>query len=316
MSFVEENIVERINNLYHDLDAHNYDKKHEDILVYEKERWNSIFAKYLKGSENKILDYGCGTGFLSSTLLESWSGQLSGLDCFDPSKEMLDFCCKKIGGINYDSGIKVSLLNNINEIENYDIVILNSVLHHLPSIGTFFQQTSRLLKEDGILIIGHEPNKTFFENRFLFLFSKLVTCVKDPKSFLIWLLDILYLKKIIKKIIKFNKNKEDEIVKEINRALISEGLIDKEIGASTIYQYIDFHSPTASGKLDSDRGFDKDVLEKLSSEYFSIVEYNTYDFLNRWPKGFIIKMIDKILSKLFFEKGSKFYVVFRKKASL
>lgn len=48
--------------------------------------------------------------------------------------------------------------------EYYDLIITNSVLHHLVDLGSFFQLVNELLKVDGMYIVGHEPHKLFYIN--------------------------------------------------------------------------------------------------------------------------------------------------------
>jgi len=107
--------------------------------------------------EGKLLDVGCGNGsFLMWHKTRGWD--VLGIDI---SKSACDLCEKK--------GIKVfkgELQDAKIESESFDVVTLIQVLEHLHDpIGTL-KEINRVLKNDGLLIIG-VPNYGCFDRKIL-----------------------------------------------------------------------------------------------------------------------------------------------------
>ena len=253
-------------------------------------------------------------GVLMLIFIEKYSKSNALLTCYDPSKEMLNCCRGKFNEIKPQSSVKVDFTDELKNYNNYyDIIMLNSVLHHIPDLAFFYEQASILLKNNGLLIIGHEPNQTFYNNKFLIVLS---TCLKwflSPKVLLIRLLEKLGLKNFLKSFMHLKKNREEKIMDKINEIILSDGLIEKKLSADEIYQYIDYHSPTASGKLDKRRGFSKDSLQDFFGKNFAMLDYTTYDFLNIKSNSKFCVWIDRLFSPWFYKSGSKFFLILKKK---
>ena len=66
-----------------------------------------------------------------------------------------------------------AMLNNYNSSrssipvsagERYDLVVTHSLLHFVPSLGSFFSLVHRSLKPSGSFVLSHEPNARFWRN--------------------------------------------------------------------------------------------------------------------------------------------------------
>src|SRR5207244_6737479 len=80
-----------------------------------------------------ILDFGCGTGFAATQLLQNLpTVQIRRLVCFDPSPEMLARCRAKIAA----RFAHVEFLGAWSALAGgparFNLLATNSVLHHLP----------------------------------------------------------------------------------------------------------------------------------------------------------------------------------------
>lgn len=120
----------------------------------EKDNWwfrvrrNIIFGffkEYNLGKENKILDYGCGSGFLVGQF------QDKGYDAYgvDTSKEAVDFGTNKgIRSLFQQNGINVNFTDNY-----FDVILAMDVIEHIEDDQLAVKELERLLKPGGYLII-------------------------------------------------------------------------------------------------------------------------------------------------------------------
>src|SRR6185295_67937 len=102
-----EQLVVRLNKLFHGLDAADYDKGHPEIAERLPTVWREMIDVATTESVRKqwqILDFGCGTGFEATQLLQNIpQTRLAGLTCYDPSPEMLAICRTKISPLFPDA---------------------------------------------------------------------------------------------------------------------------------------------------------------------------------------------------------------------
>lgn len=102
-----------------------------------------------------ILDAACGTGYGSDILKKSGAREIIGVDI---SPEAVKYAQKKYGdGI---CSFKVSDITRLNEFEDsrFDAAVSFETIEHIAEPLVFLQNLSRLLKENGILIVS-TPNK-------------------------------------------------------------------------------------------------------------------------------------------------------------
>lgn len=99
------------------------------------------FLKEVK--PGKILDVGCGPGFLLSTLNKRWDKY--GIDV---SKTALEHC-SKYAKVFHGELPKLKFKKNM-----FDVVVMNHVIEHLPDPVEYLFEVKKILKENGILIIA------------------------------------------------------------------------------------------------------------------------------------------------------------------
>lgn len=148
--------VKAANIVYHDSVAQCYDASNtlehpEYIQSYKK-----IFRNYLSiNSQNKepmILDIGCGTGFLLQFLDSSTKAKVYASDI---TPNMLQVASSKYTFPNYFRADSYTLPFRDN---TFDLIMCNSLLHHLFDWESAVVELARVLKKGGVLFIGCEPN--------------------------------------------------------------------------------------------------------------------------------------------------------------
>tara|TARA_B100000780_G_C21111443_1_gene449176 strand:+ start:1358 stop:2245 length:888 start_codon:yes stop_codon:yes gene_type:complete len=144
-----------ISEFYNEKPFPNY-KANENMISFLDRGNKNIFIKKLKshiGMGKKILEVGCGTGQVSNYLAAQTNNQVFGLDLginsLNIGKEFADKNdIKNVFFINGD------LFEDIFEEEKFDVIYCSGVLHHTDQPKEGFKNLVRLLKPNGIIIIG------------------------------------------------------------------------------------------------------------------------------------------------------------------
>lgn len=319
MEYTSDFVI-KVNEIYHDVEGREYEGKHPEIFTDDVKRWRDIGSKFIANSHEQItlLDIGTGTGFIPLQI-----GRILKANdicvCSDVSREMLEVCKENLRDKDFRccfdylrlDGKKFDLESNY-----FTHITLNSVLHHIPDFGSFFKEINRLLRVQGRLIIGHEPNELFYTNTFLRVNSRLFYVIMNPKS-IVHKSRRLGLIKRPKKDCKGDDvhiSNQQRISEGVNKRLMDEGMIEEPLTAKQIIEIVDFHVP--SSRLVYRRGgisiseLLRDYLPNYELEY-----YETYCYLGSVStRNWFTKKYDSLLKKLFPDSGSLFSTVLKKAA--
>ncbi len=305
----KEKLVVRVNELYHDLAKEDYDSTTNlEMFRQEKERWQKIKNLFKNKKSITVLDIGTGTGFIPLTIC----GFLKKSDqfiCSDISQEMLNLARKKLKIEGFKCKFRflkwskdISMKGN-----SVDIVTINSVLHHIPNTKYFLNEVNRVLKKNGLVIIGHEPNIRFKENKYLTFINHLLAILFKPKEEMKYLSVKFGIYEILDQLSGIFSSKRKRIVyhreiiaKKISEVLRKEGLIEKDLSIREVMSLVDYKTI----------GFDPfNIIPK-----YRVLHIETYHHLRgfEYSNKKFLKRYSENLKEYYPLDGKTFLAIYRK----
>ncbi len=290
----KEKLVLRINELHHDLESERYHDSNNKMFQSEQLHWKRFFEE-LSFKNITILEIGTGTGFLPNMLIDSYTNknQITYI-CTDISENILRTAKRNINNRKSKKNIDFRFVKLSSDRlpfkkNSIDVIIMNSVLHHLPNTDVFFNDAKKILKKEGILVIGHEPNALFHKNKLSLIITRTFSKIAPVIGKL----------KISKKEFEFN----NKINLKINNKLKKEGLIDRDLTQNEISGLVDFGAT---------KGFD---MFKISKKYrFTILKFYSYNALENYSfnyKNILFEIYEKIMGWILPKWGATFFVIMK-----
>ncbi|MBI2082695.1 MAG: alkaline phosphatase family protein [Deltaproteobacteria bacterium] len=288
--------VADMNNAFYSAFSNDYIEEHPEIYEGDGQWWSHQFHRLLSGplkdKKINILDFGAGAGFVGQTFqgLHQLQDRVQDFVVYDSNKEILETAKSylKKGYFRFESSFETIEKNE----KYFDIIAINSVLHHFYDPKTILERLKKLLKPGGIFIGAHEPNKRFFRNRIAALLASLFKRLGGGKTF------------------------DDQKLETMNHYLSNLYGQKLHYSKEEIFQIAEFHSPIEQSQYGVDReiGFDSNVLENEFYKDFEVLELKSYTsfFHRKNLKKFPV--VQKILERLFhslFKSGNLLSYVVR-----
>ena len=134
-----------------------YDNKHNFVAEYGK----GLLEFVPKNKNQSILDLGCGTGTLTSQLV-NFADTVVGVDS---SESMIEMAQKQYTDIKFIICDALKLPFN----KKFDVVFSNAVFHWIADHNALLNQVHKVLKPNGLLIceFGANGNIATIENAFM-----------------------------------------------------------------------------------------------------------------------------------------------------
>lgn len=275
-SLSPEQFQERVNIVFHDFEASHYDAMHTDMWESLQEQVNLLISDLFLHSKTEpknlsLLDIGCGTGLSTQILLNSKLGQhINQITLLDTSPNMLQYAKQKASTWNKPFKTVNGYLEQLNE--KFDVIIISSVLHHIPNLETFLHQVSNALNKNGILIHIQDPNGDYINTEDYLqrkeTYQKALDCLPKKKKI------TNYIPKSVLKSIKRLMNRKDYI-DLINDQLLAEKTIKNRMTADQIWSVTDIHVETQTDTLN--KGISLKFLKNQLQE-FELIKMRSYGF--------------------------------------
>ncbi len=288
----QELLNRKVNELLYHYEAEQYDRRHPETIEGDRLWWEEFGLKFISPSQAPltILDVGTGTGLVPSAL-KKYIKPVFRFICYEISEGMLRQASKKLETHSF-SFIKGDALFLPFADKSMDVVIFNSLLHHLFDYRKFLSECDRVLKADGILAFAHEPNKLFLQSRLPRALATLYNWV-------------------------FPIDLTNELRDKVNAQLRQENIIQDNLSREEIRGLVEFHSPMEQSRLrvDSSKGFIPQQLIKDSLAGYSVIElceYSTYFHRPLFQKVKMLALLLRLIQGPVFKRGNLFKAILKK----
>jgi len=321
-------VIVETNRIFHKFEAKDYDGQHPEIFDQLPPIYKDMCGLLPSDKKLKVLDFGCGTGFEAAQLLDNLEN-IELIYCYDISKEMLGICKRKLS----DRSGGIFFINDIIEIPadmKFDILVTNSLLHHLPQPIETIEGLKKYLSDNCVYIMGHESSVRFYKNRSILKLNKLAM----KKSFI---------RRVIKKAINikrypyyfrriFNRGNDENGIYIANRIdidnsdinspykstavdTVKAGLFEIVPTVNIINRLVDCYVPHDAVAAKEGHGFDFKNME-LHGEW-DLIYSKTYNFLKENVPFYKLSVEKKrkyeLLEKEYPDDGLNFCCVWKRK---
>lgn len=264
-----------------------------------KIQWMEIVQNIIKECNNdnkpkKILEAGCGTGFLSLELARE-GHEVLGVDISKQSiKEANDYLLKVKKKEEVKLEFKSADINNLKLTKKYDVLVFYRSLHHFKNTSKLLKKLDKSLNKNSTLIICEPLRKNY--KRLNSIFSMLLRLSLET-----W---VSYEKKIPKKINNnFFKHYENQINSE--------------------YIYKNYKKKFVQSPMDNSTDDPNEVIKSVK-KYYKIKKIKYYDSFidkiigglrgkNRFIIAQLLKKFDNYLIEENILKGTTLYLTAKKK---
>ncbi len=261
-----KSLVEEINTIYHSFDAKNYDAEHLEIRQLWPGLWAEMIQQLPQRNSWRVLDFGCGTGFEAEQLLHHQGSSIHFLMAYDPSREMLARCHGRLGNdprVNFSDDLVRARAGG-----PYNLLITNSVLHHLADVEETIYGLQSLLSEDAYWLSGNEPSTRFYKNALCVQLFQHYTAYYERTK---WFRPSAYVGKL-KSLLGVNS------LSATARLAHKRRLFAALPSDTVIARLVDFHVRHLID-ADSERGFDLSVMESVFKQHWLLRWSKTYSYL-------------------------------------
>ncbi|MGD9901846.1 MAG: class I SAM-dependent methyltransferase [Vicinamibacterales bacterium] len=232
-----DRFVALLSNAYHEAESAVYDEVHRE-LDDAAEAWTRCLeslARTLPASL-RVLDIGAGTGFASLQVLRVLGPRIERLVCLDPSAAMLAKARLRLDGRGVTPRFVVGDLAAVRPRGGqFDLVVTNSVLHHVPDVAGFLAGVHGLLSAGGVYVAGHEPSRDHFEHAELRRWGALYRRWRRLRQFTSL---TAYRRRWSRSPVR------PSVVEATNAALLTRGVISRPLPPPAIRRLIDIHVPS------------------------------------------------------------------------
>lgn len=312
-SLYSEELVLRVNELFHDHATRVYTDIHEVMTGKGEERWRRLAARFLPPSPVVLADIGTGMGLVPLTigpLLKEGDRVLLS----DISQGMLDAAQENIERAGFPWSAEYLKLSGTVPLtlpfadRSVNVITMNSVLHHIKDTGRFIAEVDRILKPGGIFVVAHEPNVLFRRRKILWRGYKLIYPIINPKYALrsrpARALGIYKLVMAIYFRLRPDRGAAGRsMLEEMNAQLRREGLITQPLGLDEIGEITDIHDAEGFDPLGLVPGYEVVHLET----YNHIGQVSIDNAQNR-----VISRYENWLRRRYPTEGCTFFLILRK----
>ena len=255
--------MEEVNKIFHSFGAIDYDRGIQNIPRLSP-IWIEMIAQLPHTSSWNVLDFGCGTGFEADLLLSRIGDKVAKFTAYDPSVEMITICKNRLQKYH-----QVAFCSGIEEVRSrgpFDLLLTNSLLHHLPNIVDTVGSLLPNLSNNAVWLAGHEPSARFYRNDECL---KLLEEYRHIRKFAKWFSLSNYATKLRLLL-------RDNPLNATADVAYKRGLFLKRPNPAVIDRIVDFHVPHSAADVTNGHGLD---IEKIQT-------WLPRDWILQWSKTY------------------------------
>ena len=124
-------------------------------------------SNFLEPNIKTVLEFGCGTGWLSNTISYYYKKEITAIDF---TKKAIDLASKISKSMKLNVNYEVCDIFNYKDVKKYDLVVSLGVLHHTIDCRKAFKKITKFVKPNGHIYIGlyhlygRRPMLNFLQN--------------------------------------------------------------------------------------------------------------------------------------------------------
>jgi len=312
-------LVAELNQLYHEHEAANYETTHPEIFDQLPPLWREMIgqvdllrphsaASYPSLGRLRILDFGCGTGFEAvQCLLAFGAERIERLVCYDCSPRMLDRCRRSLNS----AGCQIEFLEDLASLDaaagEFNLLLTNSVLHHLVDPVGALREISPLISRDAFWLCGHEPSSRFLANS---------DCASELRRYRArdrWrrLLSVRRCSRRMLRWAGFTELPEDYAA----RRAFERSMFEHRPPGAVVSRLVDYHVVTSANNMEETRGLDFRSLQDAFAGEWDLTWRRTYSFFGPHYEGRLPRRWREEARRLagaYPDDGANFCVVWRR----
>ena len=233
-----------VNTTFHAFESEVYDEIHKGMWDSLDQQFQLLAADALRDAQDipetlVAVDVGCGTGLSAELLRRTQLGRrISRLCLVDTAPEMLARAAQRASSWGIELELVEGTLDDVTA-KRFDLVLVCSVLHHLPNLTSFFASVQRLQPRGGLFIHLQDPNGDYRQDpEFAARQQQLRAAALRPSTGLRRFTPARIARHLKA---RFAAPGTDRYIKKVNEALLARGVIDSPMTADEMWHVTDLH---------------------------------------------------------------------------
>jgi SAM-dependent methyltransferase len=259
-----------VNDAFHSEEAAEYDTVHVDMFMGAGTLWKRLLSHLPPEPAGlRVLDVGCGTGLVGSMLAEFAAERVGGLVCLDPNREMLARARTRSAGWPFPTRFVRDHASTLPAGEVFDVLTVNSVMHHIVELDAFFAGVRRALRPGGVLLTAQD---TRAESRRDPVFGgRARAAARQRRGHM-----AMRLRRAVGAAARrvLRRPYIDPLARRTSQRLMERGVIARPMPSPAVWAVTDFHVPGLEGG--HGKGFEREALGAALG--FEPLDWFTYQF--------------------------------------
>ncbi len=237
-----------VNVTFHNLEAEVYDEIHRDMWESLPQQFAFLAQDSLSVLRDKrelaMLDIGCGTGLASDSIVKSAVGpRIASIDLLDTSRIMLRRAAQRATAWHCPVESFEGTADVLEGRKQYDLIVICSVLHHLPDLPSFLQTVRRLQRDGGVFLHLQDPNGDFLDDAEL----QKRTSEASRRVLPTWAARLAPRRVLGRLLRELTGQQTQDYLSRTNRELLKSGVVKAPLTVAEIFTITDIHVQDGTG---------------------------------------------------------------------